>query len=185
MNFTIWDVIKFTWLCMWHNYFGGMKLGSLHIPDKRCLQTHWGDPQRKQNPHKFTYRYFNNEVKGKCTKSVIDLHIGLLAETSGLVVRCWLRTLVNEVLVQGADLEPRAISPLPHQSTHLQLCQSVGEKQAANDKHSNYCTPGNNSNKPVSLTFNIKKILWDYSVETNAAIISSSPLIISPDKDVL
>lgn len=67
-------------------------------------------------------------------KSVTDLHIGVLAERSGLVVRCWLCSLVNEVLVQGANLEPGTISPLPHQSTHLQLCQSVGEKQAANDK---------------------------------------------------
>lgn len=140
-------MIKFTWLCMWLNYFGGMKLVSLYIPDKRYLNIIyyikdtilWGNPQRKKNSHKFTYRYFmNNEVKGKCTKSMIDLHSGLLAETSGLVVRCWLCTLVNEILVQGADLEPGAISPLPHQSTHLQLCQSVGEKQAANDQHSNY-----------------------------------------------
>ena len=76
------------------------------------------------------YRYFIYAGREKCTNSETDRRDGLTAEMSGLIVRCCLGTVVNELLVEGAHLEPGAVSLLPHLPTHLQLHQSVDNKQA-------------------------------------------------------
>lgn len=55
-----------------------------------------------------------------------------MTQMSGSIVRCRLRAVVNELLVEGVHLEPGAVSLHPHLPTHLQLRQSVDGKRAEN-----------------------------------------------------
>lgn len=66
-----------------------------------------------------TYRYFIYAGREKCTNSEIDRHDVLMTQMSGLIVRCRLRAVVNELLVEGVHLEPGAVSLHPHLPTHL------------------------------------------------------------------
>lgn len=49
--------------------------------------------------------------------------------TTLLIVRSGHGARVDERLVEGGHLEPGAVSRVSHVSTHLQLCQSVENKQ--------------------------------------------------------
>lgn len=58
-----------------------------------------------------------------------DQHDVLIADVSRSIVRCCLGTVVNQLLAHSWHVKPGAVSPLPHLSTYLQLCQSVDNKE--------------------------------------------------------
>lgn len=59
----------------------------------------------------------------------IDQHDVPIADVSRSIVRCCLGTVVDQLLAHSWHLKPGAVSPLPHLSTYLQLCQSVDNKE--------------------------------------------------------
>lgn len=98
-----------------------------------CLQHEPSKDARRQNIRvHLQLILYSRKKKKKCTNSEINWWDVLTTHKSGLIVRCGFGAVVNQLLLDGWHLEPWSISLLPHMSAHLQLCHSVGNKQAAN-----------------------------------------------------